>query len=156
MNGTTLHARNNARLPSDHIMQVVSMVRSLSNKYVPVPLLEEVEIHLLQSLKDFCHRARKPATAVTLQETNPQPKEQQMPNLDNSTTSNDNSWHVPPDPDEDKDDQYGFGTHLYDNIYPHPKIKSDHNQLEHFLDKLEFEFINIINKLCKNDPRTKP
>jgi hypothetical protein len=79
-----------------------------------------------------------------------------MPNSKNSTTSNDDSWHEPPIPDEDKDNRYGLGTNLYDTIYPHPEIESDHNRLEHFLDKLEFEFINIINKLCKNDTRTNP
>jgi hypothetical protein len=75
VNGTNLHARNNVQLPPDHIMQVASMVRSLSNKYAPVPLLDKVEIDLLQSLKDFHHRGRKQATAVTLREMNPQPKE---------------------------------------------------------------------------------
>ncbi len=40
------------------------MVRALSNKYIPVPLLEEVEINILQSLKDFRHRARKRAAAA--------------------------------------------------------------------------------------------
>jgi hypothetical protein len=45
---TTLHARNNAQLPPDHVI-----LRSLSNKYVSVPLLKEGENNLLQSLKDF-------------------------------------------------------------------------------------------------------
>ncbi len=96
-------------------MQVASMVRSLSNKYFPVPLLNEVEIDLLQSLKDFCHRAWKQATAVTLQETNQQPKEQQTqcttdPNI--STTLNNDSWHEPPIPAENNNNWYGLGINL--------------------------------------------
>ena len=66
VNGTTLHTVNNAHQPPDHIKQVASMVRALSNKYVPVPLLEEVKMDLLQSLKDFRYRARKRAAAVNL------------------------------------------------------------------------------------------
>jgi hypothetical protein len=66
VNDTTLHTGNNAHQTPDHVKQVASMVRALSNKYIPVPLLEEVKIDLLQSLKDFCHRARKRAAAVNL------------------------------------------------------------------------------------------
>ena len=93
----------------------------------------------LWSLKDFRHRARKQAIAVTLGDTNPQPKEQQTQcttNTNTSTTSSNDSWHEPPIPAEDNNDQYGLGTNLYDTIYPHPEIESDHNRLEHFLDKL--------------------
>ncbi len=59
MDGITLHSTHNAHEPPDHIKLVVELVRDLSNKYVPTPLLNKIEIDLLQSLKDFCHRARK-------------------------------------------------------------------------------------------------
>ncbi len=52
---TTLNTANYAHTLPDYVTQVATMVRALSNKYVPVPLLDEVEIDLLISLNDFCH-----------------------------------------------------------------------------------------------------
>ncbi len=80
VNGTTFHTGNNAHQPSDHVKQVASMVRGLSNKYIPVPLLDEVEIHLRQSLKDFRHCARKQAAAVNLCEMRTNILQQANPN----------------------------------------------------------------------------
>jgi hypothetical protein len=51
----TLRATHTPHEPPDAVKQVVDMVRSLSNKYVPTPSLDEVEIDLLQGLKDFHH-----------------------------------------------------------------------------------------------------
>jgi hypothetical protein len=114
------------------------------------------------SLTDFCHCARKQAATVKLCKTTTtthQPKVQQMQcttNSNTSTTSNNDSWHETPNPAEDNDKRYGFGTNLYDTISAHPKIESNHNRQEHFLDKLELEYINIIKKLCKMDTRIIP
>jgi hypothetical protein len=94
VNGTTLHTGNNAHQLPEQVKQVTSMVRALSNKYVPVPLLEEVEINLLQSLKDFRHHARKRVAAINLRKmrTNiPQPEgqpTQRTTTSDSSTASN--------------------------------------------------------------------
>ncbi len=66
MDGITLRSTHNAHDPPDHIKLVVELVRDLSNRYVPTPLLDKIEIDLLQSLKDFRHRARKQAAKVHL------------------------------------------------------------------------------------------
>jgi hypothetical protein len=101
VNGTTLHAKNNAHPPPDNVKQFASMVRALLNKYVPILLLEQIEIDLLKSLKDFCHCTRKCITAVNLRKiaTNTlQPQgqpPQQTTTLDSSITSNNDSWHEP-------------------------------------------------------------
>jgi hypothetical protein len=77
------------------------MIRVLSNKDVPVPLIEEIAIDLLQSLKDFRNCARKQAAAVNLHKirTNTlQPQGQPMQRTttsDSLTTSNDDLWHEP-------------------------------------------------------------
>ena len=47
VDGITLRATHNPHEPPDKVKQVVDMVRSLSNKYVPTPSLDEVEINLL-------------------------------------------------------------------------------------------------------------
>jgi hypothetical protein len=66
--GITLHMASNTHTPPDYVMQVATMVRALSNKYVPILLFNEVEVDLLLSLKDFCHWACKRAGQVNLQE----------------------------------------------------------------------------------------
>jgi hypothetical protein len=49
MNGITLHNTHNAHKRTDPVKQVADMVRSLSNKYDPVPLLHKIEILYLKS-----------------------------------------------------------------------------------------------------------
>ncbi len=68
VDGTTLRVTNITDIPLNYITQVANMVRALSNKYVPILSIDEVKINLLQSLKDFCYRARKCATMIKLQE----------------------------------------------------------------------------------------
>ena len=79
VDGITLRAAHYPHSPPDHVMQVAVMVRSLSNKYVPVPSLDENEIDLQASLKDFCHRCRKRAAAVALREHTDPPSSQLQP-----------------------------------------------------------------------------
>jgi hypothetical protein len=55
VDGITLHSGHNAKSPPDHVLQVAEMVRFLSNKYIPMPLLNKIETNLLLSLKDFRH-----------------------------------------------------------------------------------------------------
>ena len=63
------------------------MVKSLSNKCVPVPSLNKIEIDILHSLrKDFCQQARKRAAVI---KPNEAPK------------SNADSWHEAEQPDDD-------------------------------------------------------
>jgi hypothetical protein len=66
VDGITLHTANHTHTPPDYVMQVATMVRALSNKYVPVPSLDKVEVNLLLSLRDFCHHARKRTAQVHL------------------------------------------------------------------------------------------
>jgi hypothetical protein len=57
----------NPHEPPDYVKLVVEMVWSLSNtnKYVPTPSLDEVEIDLLQGLtKDFRNRVHKLAKGI--------------------------------------------------------------------------------------------
>jgi hypothetical protein len=113
-------------------------------------------------VKDFCHCARKRATAVKLHETTTntlQPQgqpTQQTTTLDSSTTSNNDSWHESTNAPEDGKGQYGLGTNLYNTISAQPEVDSGHSCLEHFLDKLEFEYNNMIKKQCKKDTRNIP
>ncbi len=132
VDSTTLHTASNAHIPPDYVTQVATMVRALSNKYVPVPSLNKVEINLLLSLKDFCHQARKRAGQVDLWEN---ATEQRRYTRQRETTlsalsdsSNLNYWQEPDlvDPNEDL---YGLGTNLYDTILSHLEVNSTHNQL---------------------------
>ena len=66
VDGPTRRPTHNPHEPPDHVRQVVGTVRYLSNKYVPTPSLDEIEIDLLQGLKDFRYRARKRAAAIKL------------------------------------------------------------------------------------------
>jgi len=137
-------------------MQVAVMVRSLSNKYVPVPSLDEIEIDLQASLKDFRHRCRKRAAAIALREhTDPPSSQLQTPPMEASQSterSDADSWREPVQPDPPLDeDRWGFGTNLYDTISAHPEVPSNHNRLEHFLDKLENEFATVLRSLRKKD-----
>jgi hypothetical protein len=52
VDGITLRVTNNPHELPDKVKQVVDMVRSLSNKYVPTPSLDEVEIDLLPMSTD--------------------------------------------------------------------------------------------------------
>ncbi len=52
VDGITLRATHNPHEPPDKVKQVVDMVRSLSNKYVPTPSLNKVEINLLPMSTD--------------------------------------------------------------------------------------------------------
>jgi hypothetical protein len=84
------------------------MVRSLSNKYVPTPSLDKVEIDLLHGLKDFCDCARKHAATVQLWETTaaiPTVQASNPPEPSQSSTNTDaESWHKPPEHGEEKTD----------------------------------------------------
>ncbi len=161
MNGITFHTTRIIYEPPDHVKQVVHMVRSLSTKYVPMPLLNEVEIDLLHGLKDFHHRAHKRATTVKLCEGTVEsparcslgPTQAQRP----SDASFDiNSWHKAKQPKEIDPDWYVLGSNLYDTILAYPEVDSGKKQLENFLDKLEMEFVNSIKALCKKDTRSIP
>jgi hypothetical protein len=111
------------------------MVKSLSNKCVPVPSLNKIEIDILHSLrKDFCQQAHKRAAAVRLHKY---PK------------SHADLWHELEKPDDGNQNWYGLGSHLYKTILAHPEIDSGHPHFESFLDKLEMEFENIMKSLCK-------
>jgi hypothetical protein len=48
----TLRATHNPHEPPDKVKQVVDMVRSLSNKYVPTLSLDKVKINLLPMSTD--------------------------------------------------------------------------------------------------------
>ena len=130
-------------------MQVAVIVRSFSNKYVPVPSLDEIEIDLQNSLKDFRYRCRKRATAVALREcSDPSPANSRArihTDLQSSRRSDDtDKWHEPHQPKPVDDDRYGLGTNLYDTISAYKEDPSDHKQLEYFLNKLELEFAATI------------
>jgi hypothetical protein len=148
----TLHTAQTAHLPPDHVMQVATMVRALSNKYIPAFTIDKVEIDLLQSLKDFCHCTRKRAGDVRLRKNQPRTTHY----LDDS--SNLNKWHKVEQVEVTKESNecYGLGSSLYDTITAHPEVNSGHNRLEHFLDKLEMELVGIISSLIKNDTRNIP
>jgi hypothetical protein len=90
-------------------MQVAVMVRSLSNKYVPVPSLDEIEIDLQNSLKDFRYRCRKRAAAVALRErSDPSPANSRArihTDLQSLGRSDDtDEWHEPHQPEPADDD----------------------------------------------------
>ena len=122
MNGITLYTGHNPHEPPDHVMQVADMVRSLSNKYVPVSLLDKIGINLQNSLKDFCHCCRKRAMAVNLRECSDPPSAWlQAPTNSQSTEWSDiNEWHDTHQLEPTDDDHYGFGTDLYDKITARP------------------------------------
>jgi hypothetical protein len=86
MGGITLRTAHNAHELPDHVELVIDMVRSLSNKYVPILSLDKIEIDLLHGLKDFCQQARKRAAVI---KPNEAPK------------SNADSWHEAEQPDDD-------------------------------------------------------
>ncbi len=152
VNGTTLHTANNAHTPPDCVTQVATMVRALSNKFVPIPLLNKVEINLLLSLKEFRHQACKCAGQVDLWENTSEQRWNTRLRDKNILVSSDSSnldyWQEP-DPVDPNEDWYGLGTDLYDTISSHPEVNSAHNWLEHFLDNLEMEFLRVIHGLCK-------
>jgi hypothetical protein len=159
--GITLRATHIPPEPPDAVKQVVDMVRSLSNKYVPMPSLDKVEIDLLQGLKDFRHRVRKRAAAVKLRKGTVDaparcplgPIQVARPSDD---TSDIHSWHEAEEPKESDPDWYGLGSDLYDTIFAFPEADSGKKQLEHFLDKLEMEFVNSIKALRKEGTRSIP
>jgi hypothetical protein len=47
VDGITLHATHTPYEPPGEVKHIVDMVRSLLDKYVPIPSLKEVEINLL-------------------------------------------------------------------------------------------------------------
>jgi hypothetical protein len=161
VDGITLCATHTPHEPPDAVKQVVDMVRSLSNKYVPTPSLDKVEIDLLQGLKDFYHRVRKRAAAVKLREgTVDAPARCPLGPIQvarpSDNTSDINSWHEVEEPKELDPNWYDLGFNLYDTISAFPKADSGKKQLEHFLDKLEMEFANSIKVLRKEDTRSIP
>jgi hypothetical protein len=161
VDGITLCATHTPHEPPDAVKQVVDMVRSLSSKYVPTPSLDKVEIDLLQGLKDFYHRVRKRAAAVKLRKGTVHaptrcpfgPIQVAHPSDD---TSDIDSWHEAEEPKELDPDWYGLGSDLYDTISAFPEADSGKKQLEHFLDKLEMEFVNSIKALRKEDTKSIP
>jgi len=108
VDGITLRAAHYPHSPPDHVMQVAVMVRSLSNKYVPVPSLDEIEIDLQASLKDFRHRCRKRAAAVALREHTDPPSSQLQTTPTEASQSTErsdaDSWREPVQPDPPLDD----------------------------------------------------
>ena len=147
--------------PPDHVKLVVETVRSLSNKYVPTPSLDEVEIDLLQGLKDFRHRVRKRAEAIKLREgtvekpaRRPLGPRRAVANL--ADDSDIDSWHEAEEPEIDDEDRYGLGSDLYDTISSIPEADSGAKRLEYFFDKLELEFVTSIKALREKDTRSIP
>jgi hypothetical protein len=128
MDGITLRSTHNAYEPPDHIKLVVELVRDLSNKYVPMPLLDEIEIDLLQSLKDFHHQARKRAAKVHLREKSSHIPPQNTSDISPpSSDTNADSWQEPDcKATEDNDHFRGFDTDLYDKISSNPEVASQH------------------------------
>jgi hypothetical protein len=161
VDGITLHATHTPHEPPDAVKQVVDMVRSLSNKYVPTPSLDKVEINLLQGLKDFRHWVRKRAAAVKLCKGMVNaPARCPVGPIQVARPSNDmsdiNSWHEAKESKESNPDWYGFGSNLYDTISAFLEADSAKKQLQHFLDKLEMEIVNSIKALRKEDTRSIP
>jgi hypothetical protein len=161
VDGITLHATHTPHEPPDVVKQVVDMVKSLSNKYIPMLSLDKVEIDLLQGLKDFRHRVRKRAAAAKLRKgTVDAPARHPLGPIQVSRPSDDtsdiNSWHEAEEPEESDPDRYGLSSDLYDTISAFPGADSGKKQLEHFLDKLEMEFVNSIKALHKEDTRSIP
>jgi hypothetical protein len=106
VDGITLHSAHNPMSLPDHVVQVAEMVRFLSNKYVPTSSLDEIENDLLLSLKDFHHRARKRAAAVTLHKRAPSNNPQNNPMTSQLTDVFDiDSWHEAQlaDPDDNEE-----------------------------------------------------
>jgi hypothetical protein len=150
--GITLRATPTLNKPPDKVKQVVDMVRSLSNKYVPTPLLDKVEIDLLQSLKDFRHRVRKCAATVKLRKGTIDAYTKHLLSPMRTARPSDNasdisSWHKAEQPEESDPNRYGLDSDLYDAISALLEVNSGKKQLEHFLDKLEMEFVNSIKAL---------
>ncbi len=156
MDGITLRSTHNAHEPPVHIKLVVELVRDLSNKYVPTPSLDEIEIDLLQSLKDFCHRARKQAAKVHLREKSSHVPPQNTSDISPpSSDTNTDSWQEPDcGATEDNDHFWGFDTDLYGKILSNPEVASQHKWFEGFLDKLELDLMNSITSLRKTIPET--
>ena len=156
VDGPTRRPTHNPHEPPDHVRQVVGTVRSLSNKYVPTPSLDKIKVNLLQGLKDFCHRARKRATAIHLcKGTVAAPALRPTYSLGISDLPNDasdiDSWHDGQPPDDVEHDQYGLRSNLYDQISAYPEADSDQTWLEAFLNKLEWTVVQQIRALCKED-----
>ena len=140
VDGSTLRPTHNPHEPPDHVKQVVAMVRSLSNKYVPMPSLDEVKIDIMQGLKDFRQRVRKRAAAVHLREgtvdTPAGRTNHPSQSAGSSVGSTDiDSWHEGMQPDDTDLDRYGFGSDLYDAISAIPECDSSQCHLEAFFDK---------------------
>ena len=158
--GITLRPTHIPHEPPDHVKQVVEMVRSLSNKYVPTPSLNKVEIDLLQGQKDFRHRIRKRAKAIRLREgTVEQPARQpRSPSRAVGTPADDSdidSWHEADHPEE-PEERYGLGSDLYDTISSKPEEDSGQKRLEYFFNQLETEFVTTLSALHKEDKRSIP
>jgi hypothetical protein len=89
------------------------MVKSLSNKYVPTPSLDKVEIDILQSLKDFRHRVHEHTAMRKLHKGSIKAPTRHCPSDD---ASNINSWHKAEQPGESDTDWYSLGSNLYGTI----------------------------------------
>ncbi len=61
--------------------------------------------------------------------------------------SNIDSWHKGEQNKESDPNWYGLGSDLYDTISTFPEVDSGKKRPEHFLDKLEMEFVNSIKAL---------
>jgi hypothetical protein len=123
---------------------LAEMVRFLSNKYVPTPSLNKIETDLLQSLKDFCHRAHKRATAVKLHKKAPSNNPQNNPTTSQWTVvSNIDSWHKAQlaDPDDNEEFRHGLGSNINDKISAFPEVDSGHKRFEQFMTHLESDAI---------------
>ncbi len=70
--------------------------------------------------------------------------------------SSDLDYWQEPDPVNPNEDWYGLGTDLYDTISSYLEVSSTHNQLKHFLDNLEMEFLRVMHGLRKKDTRVIP
>ncbi len=155
----TLHTAGNAHTPPDYVTQVATMVRALLNKYVPIPLLNEVKGDLLLSLKDFHHQAHKRVGQVNLWEKATEQRwntRQRNTTLSALSDPSDVDYWQEPDPVDPIEDWYWLRTNLYDTISSHPEVNSSHNQLKHFFDNLEMEFFCVMHGLCKKDTHTIP
>ena len=133
----------------------------MSNKYVLTPSLDEVEIDLLQGLKDFRHRVRKCAAAIKLREgTVKKPARPPLgPRRADATLANNSdidSWHEAEEPEIDDEDRYGLGSDLYDTISSTPEADSGAKRLEYFFDKLELEFVTSIKALARRTQDQSP
>jgi len=134
VDGTTdSNATINHAEPPASVRAVQAITKVTSDKYVPAPSLDELEIENAQMLRDFRRRVRLRASAVGLIE-----KEDKRKHPKTRNRSDDDSGDYFEEREDVSTDtrEPSLRTGLYDKVSPFADEKSDHKRTEKFLSEV--------------------